>query len=154
MNFRIAAVLLLAFATSLSAQPKGEASRFTIRWYGQAFFTVTTPSGRVIAFEPQVMPEFPRADKLKADVVCVAHPHVDKERVEGAITDANDSKAVRVLRGYKVERPGRPWDWNLIDEKIKLGDAQYRFRTVETIATPKVGKSGARTPVSLLRPRA
>ena len=45
-------------------------------------------AGKVIAFDPQVMPEFERKDPVKADFVCVSHPHNDHNRVEEAIADA------------------------------------------------------------------
>ncbi|MBM4023101.1 MAG: MBL fold metallo-hydrolase [Planctomycetes bacterium] len=136
----LAAVSLLLLATVSSAQPKEDNPRFTVRWYGQAFFTVTIPSGRVIAFEPQVMPVFPRKDKIRADIVCQSHPHADKERLEGAIEDATDTNKVRVLRGYKLERPSRPWDWNPLDEKVKVEEASYRFRTVGNYRDAEGGK--------------
>jgi len=140
MRALTAAALILAAVATAPAQPKDDNRRFTVRWYGQAFFTVTTPSGRVIAFEPQVMPEFPRNEKIKADVVCQCHPHADKERLEAAIEDALDAKKVQVLKGYKVERPNRPWDWKMVDEKLKFGEATYRFRTVGNYRDAEAGK--------------
>lgn len=144
MTKGLAAAGLLLLATVSSAQPKEDNPRFTVRWYGQAFFTVTTPSGRVIAFEPQVMPEFPRKGKVRAEVVCQCHPHADKARLEGAIEGATDPNKVRVLRGYKLERPGRPWDWNPLDEKVKVGEASYRFRTVGNYRDAEGGKKWGR----------
>lgn len=132
--------LLLTTVATAWAQPKEENPRFTIRWYGQAFFTVTAPSGRIVAFAPQVMPEFPRKDKIQADVVCMCHPHTDKVRLEAAIENAEDAKKVQVLKGYKSDRPGGPWDWNLLDEKVKVGEATYRVRTVGNYRDPENGK--------------
>jgi len=139
MLIRLAAVFVVVTAVVALGQSDRESPRFTIRWYGQAFFTVTTPSGRVVAFEPHVMPEFPRREKIKADIVCLCHPFADNERLEAAIEDAKNPKRVRVLRGYKVERPGRPWEWNLLDEKINVGGATYRFRTVGNYRDPENG---------------
>jgi L-ascorbate metabolism protein UlaG (beta-lactamase superfamily) len=138
-------VALLAVVTTgvASAQDK----KFTVTWYGQSFFTVTTPQGKVIAFDPHVMREFERKDPVKADFVCVSHPHNDHNRVEEGIADAKDAKKVKVFQGLKTDRQGRPADWNKIDEKVKVGDAEYRFRTFgcyhDTTGGMKIGKNAA-----------
>lgn len=119
------AALLLVAGVSVAAD------KFTVRWLGQSFVTVETPSGKVIAFDPQVMNEFERKDKVKADYVCVSHPHNDHNRVEEAIEDGKDEKKVKVFHGLKTdpEKPNKPGEWNKIDEKVKVGEKTYRFRT-------------------------
>ena len=129
-------ILLPLAAVLLSAAVAPAAEKFTVRWLGQSFITVTTPSGKTIAFDPQVMTEFERRDKsdmlikTKADFVCVSHEHDDHNRVEEAIEDGADEKKVKVFRGMKLDKdkPNRPAEWNKLDEKVKVGEKSYRFR--------------------------
>ena len=128
-----AGLLLIALAfTGFLAH--AEDKDFIVRWHGQAFFTVTTPTGKVIAFDPHVMREFERKDPIKADYVCVSHEHNDHNRVEEAITDGKDTTKVRTFRGTKAtgkaeaDKP-QAYDWSKLDEKVKVGDLTYRFRT-------------------------
>jgi len=130
VRFSLAAVLLVTVATAGSAQEKD----FVVRWHGQAFFTVMTPGGKTIAFDPQVMREFDRKDTLPADYVCISHEHNDHNRADEAITDAKDATKVRIFRGMKpvgkadADKP-QMYDWNKLDEKVIAGDSTYRFRT-------------------------
>ncbi len=128
------AALLLLPALATAADP------FVVRWLGQSFVTVTTPSGKVIAFDPHVMSEFDRPNKdkpevlakVKADFVCISHEHDDHNRVEEAIEDGADAKKVKVLRGMKADKdkPNKPAEWVKLDEKVKVADGkEYRFRT-------------------------
>ncbi|MCU0706383.1 MAG: MBL fold metallo-hydrolase [Fimbriiglobus sp.] len=119
-------LILLSVGTTPAADKP-----FTVRWLGQSFVTVETPSGKTIAFDPQVMVEFERKEPLKADFVCVSHPHNDHNRVEEAIADGKDPKKVTVFQGLKADptKPNRPAEWAKLDEKVKVGDATYRFRT-------------------------
>jgi len=126
--------LILSALLGSAAAAVAQSKDFTVRWHGQSFFTVTAPSGKVVAFDPHVMREFERKDPIKADFVCVSHPHNDHNRVEEAIADGKDEKKVKVFNGLKLDtkpvdpdRP-KPADWNKIDEKVKVGDASYRFR--------------------------
>ncbi len=120
---------LAAFVLGLPALAAQEKS-FAVRWYGQSFFTVTTPSGKTIAFDPHVMREFERKDPVAADFVCVSHPHNDHDRVEEGIVDGKDDKKVKVFQGLKIEKdkPTKPPEWNKIDEKTKVGDGTIRIR--------------------------
>jgi L-ascorbate metabolism protein UlaG (beta-lactamase superfamily) len=126
---RLLTVLIAAAAVANSAPAQDK--KFTIHWHGQSFFTVTTPSGKVIAFDPHVMREFERKDPVKADFVCVSHPHNDHNRVEEGIADAKDAKKVKVFEGLKLDKdkPNRPAEWSKVDEKVKVGEVEYRFRT-------------------------
>jgi L-ascorbate metabolism protein UlaG (beta-lactamase superfamily) len=139
---------LLASTVVAGAAPAQD-KKFTVTWYGQSFFTVATPQGKVIAFDPQVMHEFERKDPVKADFVCVSHPHDDHNRVEEGIADGKDAKKVKVFQGLNADptRPNRPADWNKIDQKVKVGDAEYRFRTFgcyhDTMGGMKAGKNAA-----------
>lgn len=126
------------------------ADKFTVRWLGQSFVVVETPSGKVIAFDPQVMSEFERKEvTVKADFVCVSHPHDDHNRVEEAIVDGKDDKKVKVFQGLKWDpaKPNRPAEWNKIDEKVKVGEKEYRFRTFgcyhDELGGMKRGKNAA-----------
>lgn len=120
------------FALLLSTGFVSAADGFTIRWLGQSFILVDTPSGKTIAFDPQVMTEFERKDPVKADYVCVSHPHNDHNRVEEAIADGKDPKKVTVFQGLTSDpaKPNKPAEWNKLDEKVKISDSvTYRFRT-------------------------
>lgn len=137
-------------ALLISAGFASAADKFTVRWLGQAFFTVDTPSGKTIAFDPQVMTEFERKDPVKADYVCVSHTHDDHNRVEEAIADGKDPKKVKVFQGLNADpsKPNRPAEWNKLDEKVKVSDtATYRFRTFGCYHDPmgglKRGKNAA-----------
>ena len=123
-------VLLPLVALLLAAAVSPAAEKFTVRWLGQSFVIVETPSGKTIAFDPQVMTEFERKDPVKADYVCVSHPHNDHNRVEEAIADGKDPKKVKVFQGLKSDpdKPNRPAEWNKVDEKVTVGDKTYRFR--------------------------
>ena len=79
-NLWLGLAALVLGLPALAAQEKN----FAVRWYGQSFFTVTTPSGKTLAFDPHVMREFERKDPVAADFVCVSHPHNDHDRVEDA----------------------------------------------------------------------
>jgi L-ascorbate metabolism protein UlaG (beta-lactamase superfamily) len=77
----------------------------------------------------------------------VSHPHNDHNRVEEGIADAKDAKKVKVFEGVKADRQGRPGEWVRIDEKVKVGDGEYRFRTFgcyhDTMGGMKIGKNSA-----------
>lgn len=126
-------LLLPLAALLLTAGASSAADKFVVRWLGQSFVTVETPSGKVIAFDPQVMNEFERKDKVKADFVCVSHPHNDHNRVEEAIEDGKDEKKVKVFQGLTSDpaKPNKPGEWNKLDEKVKIAGTEktYRFRT-------------------------
>jgi L-ascorbate metabolism protein UlaG (beta-lactamase superfamily) len=52
----------------------------SITWYGHATFSVTTPGGKRIVFDPWLEgnPKAPAGAKIdKADVICVSHGHSD-----------------------------------------------------------------------------
>lgn len=120
------AALLLAAAVSPAAD------KFTVRWLGQSFVVIETPSGKTIAFDPQVMTEFERKDPIKADYVCVSHPHNDHNRVDEAIADGKDPKKVKVFQGLTTDpaKPNKPAEWAKLDEKVTVSDkVTYRFRT-------------------------
>ena len=55
------------------AQP---AKPFKVRWYGQSFFQVETPSGKKIVHDPHQIPAFGR-NLVAADIVTVSHDHND-----------------------------------------------------------------------------
>jgi L-ascorbate metabolism protein UlaG (beta-lactamase superfamily) len=51
----------------------------SITWYGHATFSVTTPGGKRIVFDPWLgNPKAPAGAKIdKADIICVSHGHSD-----------------------------------------------------------------------------
>jgi L-ascorbate metabolism protein UlaG (beta-lactamase superfamily) len=55
-------------------------SALSITWYGHSTFSLTTPGGRRIVFDPWLEgnPKAPAGAKIdKADVICVSHGHSD-----------------------------------------------------------------------------
>jgi len=75
----LGATLLLAVATSASAQHKTE-----VQWLGQSAFKITTPGGKVIVIDPYLTanPKTPAAYKKldalgKVDLILVTHGHND-----------------------------------------------------------------------------
>ncbi|HWK09561.1 MAG TPA: metal-dependent hydrolase, partial [Vicinamibacterales bacterium] len=55
-------------------------SALSITWYGHATFSVTTPGGRTIVFDPWLdgNPKAPAGARIdKADIICVSHGHSD-----------------------------------------------------------------------------
>lgn len=96
---------------------------FEVRWFGQSFFQVVTPSGKRIVFDPHLIPHYGRPS-ITADVILMSHIHDDHTQVE-AVDKGKDAKQ---YFGVKQDKPGRPEDWVKIDEKYK----DMRIRTVGT----------------------
>jgi L-ascorbate metabolism protein UlaG (beta-lactamase superfamily) len=122
MNRLLAAPFLLA-ALTLVAPAQDPAKKFTLRWHGQSFFSVETPGGKKVAFDPHLIPEFGR-QVVKADVVVCSHLDGDHTQV----TAVEDAKAARVFYGLEEGKKGRPPEWKRIDEKV----GAIRVRTVPT----------------------
>ncbi len=73
-------VVLLLFATTSTLAKEA----WTLQWYGQAAFKITTPGGKIIVIDPFITknPKTPEAlkdlDKLgKVDLILVTHGHGD-----------------------------------------------------------------------------
>jgi L-ascorbate metabolism protein UlaG (beta-lactamase superfamily) len=112
----VAAVALLA----VSAPAQEKARPVTVSWWGQSFFIVTSSKGTRVAFDPHALMEYGRLDGLKADIVCVSHPHTDHNAVF-VFENAKDKK-VRILNG--LAGTGLRTTFNTIDETI--GDVHIR----------------------------
>lgn len=99
-------------APTAQAQAPGKA--FKLRWYGQSFFQLETPSGKKIVFDPHAIPEFNRTTPVAGDIILCSHLHNDHaqpEVVEGY-------KAARIFQGLKEKGKARTPDWNKVDEKV------------------------------------
>jgi L-ascorbate metabolism protein UlaG (beta-lactamase superfamily) len=115
------AVVALALAGG-SASAQG-AKVFEVRWFGQSFFQVVTPSGKRLVFDPHLIPFFGKPT-VTADVILISHDHNDHTQIEAV----EKGKDVKQFAGVKAEKPGKPGDWVKIDEKFK----DMRVRTVGT----------------------
>lgn len=115
--------LLTASLTLLLGGSLASAADFTLRWHGQSFFSLETPKGKKIAFDPHAIPEFGRP-KVSADVILCTHRHDDHAQPEVVDNHA----AARIFYGLKESAKNRPPDWNRIDEKVGL----IHIRTVPT----------------------
>jgi|SRR5579883_1685618 len=108
------AALLVSAAVAVTPPAAHAAGKdFKIRWFGQSFFQLETPSGKKVVFDPHAIPEFGRP-VVTADVILISHLHDDHaqpEAVEGY-------KSARIFYGLKEKAKGKPADWNRIDEKV------------------------------------
>lgn len=97
------------------AQDPAPAGSIKFRWHGQSFFELITPQGTRVVFDPHEIEAYGRK-QVTADVVLVSHLHTDHTRLE-VVT--NKDKA-RVIQGLKPPtQPGRPQEFNPIEEEIK-----------------------------------
>ncbi len=111
----LALVSVVGFGLTLIILPDA-AHAVTLRWYGHAFFLVTSSDGVRVAMDPFGDIGYP-APEVAADVVTVSHEHGDHngaDRLAGSPA---------ILRGLKPE--GR--DWNSIS---------YDMRDVRITALP------------------
>jgi L-ascorbate metabolism protein UlaG (beta-lactamase superfamily) len=122
----LAVLVLLASAITAPAEDKP----FVLRWYGQSYFQLETPSGKKIVFDPHAIPEFGR-HVVAADVILCSHRHDDHNQLEVV----ENHRASRVFQGLKEPKAGKPADWNPVDEKV----GQIRVRTVPTYHDPENG---------------
>jgi L-ascorbate metabolism protein UlaG (beta-lactamase superfamily) len=105
----ISIVSCCIIANFVSAQePK---KPFTVRWFGQSFFQIETPSGKKIVFDPHAIPAFGRP-AVQADILLITHEHDDHNQPE-----VLDGKPGREFRGLKLVK-GKSPEWNKIDEKV------------------------------------
>ncbi len=97
-------LLFLVLATPLASA----ANHATLKWYGHAFFLLTSPQGVRVAMDPFGNIGYPMP-KVEADVVTLSHEHGDHNN-PGAISGGPE-----ILRGLK--KGGR--DWNSISFRRK-----------------------------------
>ncbi len=115
MRSLLALVSVVGFGLTLIILPDA-AHAVTLRWFGHAFFLVTSSDGVRVAMDPFGDISYP-APEVAADVVTVSHEHGDHngvDRLAGSPT---------ILRGLKPK--GR--DWNSIS---------YDMRDVRITALP------------------
>lgn len=119
------------------ASAQAPAKAFKLRWFGQSFFQLETPSGKKIAFDPHAIPEFGRPI-VSADVILVSHLHNDHNQPDVI----ENHKAARVFFGLKEKAKGKAPDWNKIDEKV----GAIHIRTLGTYHDAENGlKNGKNT---------
>ncbi len=97
-------LLFLVLATPFASA----ANHATLKWYGHAFFLLTSPQGVRVAMDPFGNIGYPMP-KVEADVVTLSHEHKDHNN-PGAISGGPE-----ILRGLK--KGGR--DWNSISFRRK-----------------------------------
>ena len=123
-------VLAAAISTIIAAPLFSQEHNFTLRWHGQSFFSLETPKGKKLVFDPHAIPEFGR-QSTSADLILCTHRHNDHAQPERVENHA----AARIFHGLKEAVKNKPPDWDKIDEKI----GQIRIRTVGTYHDPLNG---------------
>ena len=109
---RLLSAIALVGLASAPAAAQG-AKVFEVRWFGQSFFQVITPSGKRVVFDPHMIPFYGRPG-ITADMILISHPHNDHTQVE-AVDKGKDAKQ---FVGVKQDKPGKPDEWVRIDEKF------------------------------------
>ena len=92
----------------LAGSPATGADEITLKWYGHAFFLLTSPQGVRVAMDPFGNIGYPMP-KVEADIVTVSHGHGDHNNPEAI------SGGPKILFGLK--KGGR--NWNLISFRQK-----------------------------------
>jgi L-ascorbate metabolism protein UlaG (beta-lactamase superfamily) len=130
----VAAFLASVVVQSQFASAQSPAKPFKLRWYGQSFFQLETPTGKKIAFDPHAIPEFGRPI-VTADIILISHLHNDHAQPDVI----ENSKSARIFFGLKELAKGKAPDWVKIDEKV----GAIRIRTLGTYHDAENGlKSG------------
>jgi len=117
---RLACIGVLAIAGVILCLPMGTAQEkkagggFTLSFFGQSFYVLTTPNGKRIAFDPHTIPDYERVDPkdISADIITISHNHNDHTQ-KTAIGNAKDAKVLTGLKG-----PNLKANWNTVDEEI------------------------------------
>jgi len=92
--------LCLASLVYAQAEPPGAGASpaaVTLRWYGQAFFSLTRSDGLTVAIDPFKEMGYPMPKDLRADVVLVTHGHFDHANtdiIQGSPTVLKAEEAV------------------------------------------------------------
>jgi L-ascorbate metabolism protein UlaG (beta-lactamase superfamily) len=112
---------LLGTHHSPRAAAQDDEKKVKLRWYGQSMFQLETSSGKLVVFDPHIIPVF-APPRLTADVTLVSHPHNDHDQVDTLKAKGRDFYGVKnVGKGVKQE-------WNAIDEAI----GAIKIRTLGT----------------------
>ena len=82
----------------------GASANITVRWYGQAFFSLTRIDGLTVVIDPFAEMGYPVPKDLRADVVLVTHGHFDHANtdvLEGSPTvlKAEDAVGSHTVKG-------------------------------------------------------
>lgn len=109
----------LALGMTLAGAAPAADRKIELRYFGQSFFVLTTPSGARIAIDPHAIEQLGRPT-AQADLVIISHPHPDHMRLEAI---ENRAKA-KVLEGIKMLPPaaegGPPrFNWNPVNETFR-----------------------------------
>jgi L-ascorbate metabolism protein UlaG (beta-lactamase superfamily) len=127
-------VALAGSAQSPVASAQAPAKPFKLRWFGQSFFQLETPSGKKIVFDPHAIPQFGRP-VVTADIILISHLHNDHAQPEVI----ENYKSARTFFGLKEVAKVKAPDWVKIDEKV----GAIRIRTLGTYHDAENGlKSG------------
>lgn len=135
------ALISAAYALVIVATGHAQEATFTLRWHGQSFFSLETPKGKKIVFDPHAIPEFGRTS-MTADIILCSHRHDDHAQPEIIENHA----AARIFHGLKEPVKNKPADWNKIDEKI----GQFRIRTVGTYHDPLNGMQRGKNAIFII----
>src|ERR1700733_4227452 len=122
-HWAVASLMVLGLALvggAIDAGGNKGAQPTSISYHGNSFYILTTSKGTRIAFDPHMIPEYPRVTGLKADLILISHNHNDHTRVEAL---ENGAKA-KIIRGLKSESVKA--DWSFVDETFK----DVKIRTV------------------------
>src|SRR3954462_8433340 len=147
-NMKKITVFICVYLCSSVANPSSAADgkQFTIRWFGQSFFQITTSAGTRIVFDPHAIEQFGRPT-VEADLVLISHPHPDHVRID-SITNKGKFK---VIEGIKVTPPaaegGPPrTTWNHVKDTFK----DVKVRPVPTYHDTVQGRSRGKNTVVVL----
>lgn len=137
LRYMIALIVAAATLSTAAAQP---AKPFKVRWFGQSFFQIETPTGKKIVIDPHQIPAFGRP-VLTADIILVTHDHNDHNAIEAV----EGNKSARVFKGLK-ENKGRV-EWEKIDEKV----GSIRIRSIATYHDNENGLSRGKNTVFVVQ---
>ncbi len=121
----IASSLLLLQPSAARAQD--DEKKVKLRWYGQSMFQLETSGGKLVVFDPHVIPVF-APPRLTADITLVSHPHNDHDQVSTLKATGRDFHGVKAAMGTKQ-------DWNPVEETI----GTIKIRNLGTFHDPVNG---------------
>jgi L-ascorbate metabolism protein UlaG (beta-lactamase superfamily) len=124
----IFACLFSALSTQNSAlRAQDDEKKVKLRWYGQSMFQLETSGGKLVVFDPNVIPVF-APPRLTADITLVSHPHNDHDQVGTLKAKGRDFHGVKAAKGTKQ-------DWNPVEETI----GAIKIRNLGTFHDPVNG---------------
>lgn len=117
---RLLFTLATLAALAAPAEAQDDAKKVKLRWFGQSMFQLETAAGKLVVFDPQMIPTF-GPPRLSADVTLISHPHNDHNQLEALKEKGRVFEGVKAGKGTKTE-------WVAVDEKV----GAVRVRTVGT----------------------